>query len=97
MAVGGQQIAVNGLEKSLRTSRVGIRERGTSRHRRDAKVVQLPRFCQRGRGYLAKRVKAHQDSIQHHDQVMPAIKALHIALTTAFAAHTKNFVLVEEF
>ena len=89
------KVAVNILEELLRASGVGIGQSAAPGHLFIAYVMEFAHLCRHRCLYLAQGVEAHDDGIQHREQMSEPVETLHVLLTAVFAAHFNNFITVE--
>ena len=89
------KVTVNVLEELLRASGVGIGQSAAPGHLFNAYVMEFAYLCRHRCLNLAQGVEAHDDGIQHREQMSEPVETLHVLLTAVFAAHFNSFITVE--
>lgn len=91
-----QQICIDTCKELLRTTYIGLCKRTTAYQVVHSEVSEFVGLRLHAYLKFAQRIKVFEYTEQHYDEMLEAVKTLHISLTSfRFAAYLKIFLLVE--
>src|SRR5574344_850061 len=88
------EVPVYLLKELLGASCVCVRQSASAWDGFQSQMPQLTHLDKHRCLYLTQRVETLDDGIEHREQMMPAVKRLHIFLTAMLATDFKDFLLV---